>query len=394
MAYEPTTWKDRAVERPLTFTIINNPDGTVTLVPAPGAVVEPGTPVNAANLNNLEQGLVNHEAEKATLDKLGHIKEETNVDGRLIRLGQIKGDDGNYYIPITGGEGKYTSVASDDYGGTVQAIAVDKNYVFFGGVTGNKIIKLDKHSFQKLGEIGTGGTVNFIGQDDDFIYFANIASGTYNVRKARKTNLDIVADSPTGVGYGKHIAVDKDFIYTSYVNRVQKLAKSNLSIVATKEDLSGLGAFVEDGLYIYISSDNKVYKLNKSDLSVSATSSALGDSLYSFTVDDTYIYAGCRDGKVYKLNKSNLSLATSSVNFYNGRIESMIDYNGYIYAAGYNIIKIDKSNLSKVGTMDVYGGTIYTLAQDELFIYVGGATVQKVRQMRKEPMIMGLRRVD
>lgn len=65
MAYEPTIWKDRVVEKPRTFNIVNNPDGTVTLVPAPGVVVEEGTPVNAANLNKLEQGLKTHEADNA-----------------------------------------------------------------------------------------------------------------------------------------------------------------------------------------------------------------------------------------------------------------------------------------------------------------------------------------
>lgn len=63
MAYNPTIWKDRAVEKPRTYTIQNNPDGTVTLIPAPGAIVEPGTPVNAANMNKLEQGLKTHEAD-------------------------------------------------------------------------------------------------------------------------------------------------------------------------------------------------------------------------------------------------------------------------------------------------------------------------------------------
>ena len=80
MAYEPTVWKDRVVERPRTFNIQNNPDGTVTLVPAPGVIVESGTPVNAVNLNKLEQGLKTHEAEKATDEDLGHVK----VDGETI----------------------------------------------------------------------------------------------------------------------------------------------------------------------------------------------------------------------------------------------------------------------------------------------------------------------
>jgi hypothetical protein len=77
MAYEPTVWKNRVVERPLTFNIVNNPDGTVTLVPAPGVIVESGTPVNAVNLNKLEQGLKTHEAETASKTELGHINLET-----------------------------------------------------------------------------------------------------------------------------------------------------------------------------------------------------------------------------------------------------------------------------------------------------------------------------
>ena len=42
----------------------NNPDGTVTLIPAPGTIVEPGTPVNAANLNGLEDDLESHKENK------------------------------------------------------------------------------------------------------------------------------------------------------------------------------------------------------------------------------------------------------------------------------------------------------------------------------------------
>ena len=57
MAYAPTEWKDKVVERPRTFTVQNNTDGTITLIPAEGIVHEAGTPVNAANMNNIEQGI-------------------------------------------------------------------------------------------------------------------------------------------------------------------------------------------------------------------------------------------------------------------------------------------------------------------------------------------------
>ena len=56
MAYAKTTWKDRNVQYPNRFTKTDNADGTVTLNVAQGSIIEQGTPVNAANLNNIELG--------------------------------------------------------------------------------------------------------------------------------------------------------------------------------------------------------------------------------------------------------------------------------------------------------------------------------------------------
>lgn len=66
MTYDPVNWKNRVVERPKTYHIQNNPDGTVTLIPAPGQIYEEGTPVDALHLNKMEQGLVTHLADVAT----------------------------------------------------------------------------------------------------------------------------------------------------------------------------------------------------------------------------------------------------------------------------------------------------------------------------------------
>jgi len=59
VAYTKTLWKDRLVEKPLTFNVQNNPDGTITLMPAEGQVIEAGTPIIANNMNNIEQGIEN-----------------------------------------------------------------------------------------------------------------------------------------------------------------------------------------------------------------------------------------------------------------------------------------------------------------------------------------------
>lgn len=58
MAYSKTTWKDRDVQFPNRFIKTENGDGTITLAMSTGSVTEEGTPVNAANLNNIEDGIV------------------------------------------------------------------------------------------------------------------------------------------------------------------------------------------------------------------------------------------------------------------------------------------------------------------------------------------------
>lgn len=57
MAYVKTNWQDHVVQRPRTYTEVTNPDGSKTMTPAPGEVVQQGTPMSAVNLNHMEEGI-------------------------------------------------------------------------------------------------------------------------------------------------------------------------------------------------------------------------------------------------------------------------------------------------------------------------------------------------
>ena len=59
MAYDRTKWQDHVVERPRTFTEVTNSDGSITVTPAPGEILQPGTPQSATNFNNVEDALQN-----------------------------------------------------------------------------------------------------------------------------------------------------------------------------------------------------------------------------------------------------------------------------------------------------------------------------------------------
>lgn len=93
MTYTKTNWTNKLVEKPMTFLLQQNADGTVTLNPQEGTVTDPGTPVNAQNMNNIEQGitdaqnnLATHTAEKASQTQLGHVQigNGINVDANGV----------------------------------------------------------------------------------------------------------------------------------------------------------------------------------------------------------------------------------------------------------------------------------------------------------------------
>lgn len=81
MAYVKKVWQDRTVEKPLTFVLQSNGDGTTTLVPSEGSIIQAGTPLTAANMNNIENGLEtldNDKAPKANPTFTGIVKIPSN----------------------------------------------------------------------------------------------------------------------------------------------------------------------------------------------------------------------------------------------------------------------------------------------------------------------------
>ncbi len=56
--YSRTFWQDHVTEYDNRYREQNNPDGTVSHIPVEGEIIQQGTPQNAANFNNLEEGIV------------------------------------------------------------------------------------------------------------------------------------------------------------------------------------------------------------------------------------------------------------------------------------------------------------------------------------------------
>lgn len=106
MAYKKTLWKDRVVEKPNTYRSVENPDGTITLYPITGQVIEKGTPVSAANLNKIENGIVelNEQLDKMNTDSINDepyfVTTFNAHDG--YKLDMYISYENNEFIPING----------------------------------------------------------------------------------------------------------------------------------------------------------------------------------------------------------------------------------------------------------------------------------------------------
>lgn len=182
MEYIKTTWKDRLVERPNTFEVQENPDGTITLIPTPGTVTQAGTPVNATNLNKIEDGIATLETNVTT-----HLAEDvSDVDG----VHGLKIETGTFAPTISGS----TTAGSPEYGvrhgsyykiGNLVHCDVFVKVTDLGGASGAILISLpftSKTSLNRYSSVALGQYDGVLLPDGFSQVMGQVASGTNFVR--------------------------------------------------------------------------------------------------------------------------------------------------------------------------------------------------------------------
>ena len=94
MAYIKKIWKNRIVEYPKRYTQSIVGDNLVILTPSPGTVTQEPTPLNAENLNHMEQGIADaHEGLEGKADTThGHKAATTTAAGFLSPTDKSKLD--------------------------------------------------------------------------------------------------------------------------------------------------------------------------------------------------------------------------------------------------------------------------------------------------------------
>lgn len=127
MAYTKTVWQDRAVSAPNDYTATGAVTGTVTLVPKPGTVTQAGTPLNAANLNNLENGVYNAVQSGANSSEIDDILTLFNeVDSRNIDLFR---DSNGILYGILEEDGSIQGTSTANFVGKVAGSTVENPHI-------------------------------------------------------------------------------------------------------------------------------------------------------------------------------------------------------------------------------------------------------------------------
>ena len=267
---------------------------------------------------------------------------------------------------------------SDTYGGTINALTQDNDYIYCGGGT-RKVWKIRKSDMTKIAEsAGYGGDILALTQDNDYVYCGG--NNTQKVWKIRKSDMTKIAES---ADYGAIFALtqDNDYVYCGG-SKVWKIRKSDMTKIVESAAYGGsIHALTQDNDYVYCdggySPQQAVKKIRKSDMTKIAESAAYEGYIRALTQDNDYVYCGGDNPqKVWKIRKSDMTKIAESADY--GAIFALTQDNDYVYCGGSKVWKIRKSDMTKIVESAAYGGSIRALTQDNDYVYCGGGYDKKV----------------
>lgn len=82
--YKEQIWIDDIVERPGTFREVQNPDGSITLIPDEGEIIQRGSLFSANRMNHIENGIYNA-SKQALINK-------DDIINHSVRLAVLEGN--------------------------------------------------------------------------------------------------------------------------------------------------------------------------------------------------------------------------------------------------------------------------------------------------------------
>ncbi|MBB6716376.1 hypothetical protein [Clostridium gasigenes] len=231
MSYVKTNWENRIVEKPKTFRQQPNVDGTITLIPEEGSVIKEGTPVNASNMNKIEDELVANSSQLENIQTQLPLKTDKTVfdtfvatKGKPNGIAGLDGDGllGNVinYKPTIIYEAKVISLKN------VKIIDIPKIYNKF-------ILKIDGDKAYSSSSYTAFIKINGIVITSTELY------GSYSYLSTYYINANIISGGTITKQYDSPMVVDYIAILGEY-NLIGKTLPTKLDTIEI--DFSGVGS--------------------------------------------------------------------------------------------------------------------------------------------------------
>ena len=163
------------------------------------------------NAKNHANSLVGTLSNLLTTTKNNVVAAINEIFGNYAQHGVTMGHENDLYIAKIRSLFEFTPLEAN-YGGIIEAIAIDDEFVYVGGLTTQTVRKLRKSDLSQVAESANyGGIIEAIATDDEFVYIGGATTQT--VRKLRKSDLSQVAESANYGGSIRAIATDHEFVY-------------------------------------------------------------------------------------------------------------------------------------------------------------------------------------
>lgn len=257
MAYTKTEWKDQNVENPRTYSVRDNGDSTVTLMDAFGTVTELGTPVNAENMNKIENGIANavdkdsnqtitgtkvfKGASPIKLGKAGgtytEIQYTSDGSARLGGLRNIReGNSDNMQMYIASKDG--ASIL-----GSIQLSRDDNNGILASAPHPAASTDKSNTAIMTVGRAADPAqNFNLLHRSGDEIFSGVKTLQTNNPRFGFKnTGIDITAN-PSAEKSTKIFFIDKNAVWTGEIANYQKTDGEIFSRITANNGTAGVAA--------------------------------------------------------------------------------------------------------------------------------------------------------
>jgi len=217
---------------------------------------------------------------------------------------------------------------SANYGGNIQAVAINNGYIYVGGLTNQRVQKFYESNLVFVNNTENAyGTINAIAINNGYIYVGTTA--TNGITKYYEDNLAFVGNTATTNGNAPTISINNGFIYaggigSSGIRVLQKFYEDNLALVSNS-GATGFGSirssYINNGLIFVGGSgsgvtNERIRAFYEDNLVEAYNSGSALNDITTIFVNNNSVYATGGNNVVYKFYESNLAnLAQEDLNF-------------------------------------------------------------------------------